>query len=105
MDKELNYELAFGQHSGVIDKSKDLFELPRYPVNDLKASSTVIKTFRSFYDNGWKILKEKKIPFILFFNTREVNANNPNYMTWDQIREIHNSKLELSVVIVFPMNI
>ncbi|NDB38565.1 MAG: polysaccharide deacetylase, partial [Proteobacteria bacterium] len=32
--KEFNYELAFGQHSGVIDKSKDLFELPRYPVNE-----------------------------------------------------------------------
>ena len=54
---------------------------------------TVDDAYRSFYENGWKILKEKKIPFILFLNTREVNANNPNYMTWDQIREIHNSKI------------
>ena len=28
--KDLNYQLAFGQHSGVIDTSKNLFELPRW---------------------------------------------------------------------------
>jgi peptidoglycan/xylan/chitin deacetylase (PgdA/CDA1 family) len=58
-----------------------------------KVLITVDDAYRSFYDNGWKILKEKKIPFVLFFNTREVNTNNPNYMTWDQVREIHNSKI------------
>jgi peptidoglycan/xylan/chitin deacetylase (PgdA/CDA1 family) len=43
----------------------------------------------SFYQNAWPILKEKKIPFILFVNTREVNSF--NYMNWDQILELHNT--------------
>ena len=29
-----NFELAFGQHSGVIDTNKDIFELPRFPINE-----------------------------------------------------------------------
>ncbi len=42
----------------------------------------------SFYENAWPILKEKKIPFILFVNTREVGSF--NYMNWNQIIELHN---------------
>ena len=41
----------------------------------------------SFYQNAWPILREKKIPFILFVNTREVGSF--NYMDWDQILELH----------------
>ena len=44
----------------------------------------------SFYENAWPILNKKNIPFILFVNTREVGAY--NYMNWDQILELHNSK-------------
>tara|TARA_B100000941_G_C28448982_1_gene523981 strand:- start:4 stop:1062 length:1059 start_codon:yes stop_codon:yes gene_type:complete len=40
----------------------------------------------SFYENAWPILREKKIPFILFVNTREVGAY--NYMNWSQISEL-----------------
>ena len=47
---------------------------------------TIDDGFLSFYKNAWPILKEKKIPFILFVSTREVGVF--NYMTWDQIREI-----------------
>ena len=43
----------------------------------------------SFYKNAWPILKEKKIPFILFVNTREVGSF--NYMNWDQILELHEA--------------
>ena len=44
----------------------------------------------SFYENAWPILKEKKIPFILFVNTREVGSF--NYMDWDQIIELHKEE-------------
>ena len=54
---------------------------------------TVDDAFKSFYDNAWPILKDKKIPFIIFVNTREVNSNHPNYMNWDQIRELRDSGL------------
>ena len=51
---------------------------------------TVDDGLLSFYKNAWPILKEKKIPFILFVNTREVGSF--NYMNWDQIIELYNSE-------------
>ena len=51
---------------------------------------TVDDGLLSFYENAWPILRERKIPFILFVNTREVGAY--NYMDWDQIIELNNSK-------------
>ena len=44
----------------------------------------------SFYENAWPILKKKKIPFILFVNTKNVGAF--NYMSWDQIKSLHKSE-------------
>ena len=32
--KELGFKYAFGQHSGVIDETKDVLELPRFPINE-----------------------------------------------------------------------
>ena len=32
--KDLNFEFAFGQHSGAIDITKDFLELPRFPINE-----------------------------------------------------------------------
>ena len=31
---DLNFQFAFGQHSGVIDQTKDFLELPRFPINE-----------------------------------------------------------------------
>jgi len=31
---DLNFKYAFGQHSGVIDRTKDLLSLPRFPINE-----------------------------------------------------------------------
>ena len=94
--KEFNLQLEIINQNKIefisIDElRKILIENKSY--DSKKVLITVDDAYRSFYDNGWKILKEKKIPFVLFFNTREVNTNNPNYMTWDQVREIHNSKI------------
>ena len=44
----------------------------------------------SFYQNAWPILKKKKIPFILFVNTREVGSY--NYMNWEQILELYKDE-------------
>jgi len=54
---------------------------------------TVDDAFKSFYQNAWPVLKEKKIPFILFVNTREITSNHSNYMSWDQIRELRDTGL------------
>jgi poly-beta-1,6-N-acetyl-D-glucosamine N-deacetylase len=54
---------------------------------------TVDDAWASFYKNAWPILKKEGIPFVLFLNTREINSKNRNYMTWAQVREIHESGL------------
>ena len=58
--------------------------------NERKILFTVDDGLLSFYENAWPILKTKKIPFILFVNTREVGTY--NYMSWDQILELHKSE-------------
>ena len=52
---------------------------------------TIDDAYASFYKNAWPILKKEGIPFVLFLNTREINQKNRNYMTWAQVREIHES--------------
>ena len=61
--------------------------------SEKKILLTIDDAFLSFYKNAWPILQKEKIPFILFVNTREINNQHPNYMSWDQIREIHQSNL------------
>jgi len=56
--------------------------------NERKILFTVDDGLLSFYENAWPILKKKKIPFILFVNTREVGSY--NYMNWKQIRELYD---------------
>ena len=51
---------------------------------------TVDDGLSSFYQNAWPILKKKKIPFILFVNTREVGSY--NYMNWEQILELYKDE-------------
>ena len=67
------------------DFKKSLYEKKK----NRKILLTIDDGLLSFYENAWPILKEKKIPFILFVNTREVGSF--NYMNWDQIIELHKS--------------
>ena len=52
---------------------------------------TIDDAFESFYLNAWPVLKNKKIPFVLFVSTREIGKI--GYMSWDQIRELDSSNL------------
>ncbi len=56
--------------------------------NQKKILITIDDAFLSFYNNAWPILKELKIPFILFVSTEAVGKN--GYMNWDQIKEVEN---------------
>jgi len=83
----------FKEHLRIIEEKNISFVNPNNFEQDLKNNKnqrkillTVDDGFSSFYENAWPILKEKKIPFILFVSTREVGSN--NYMTWDQIKEL-----------------
>jgi len=52
---DLNFKFAFGQHSGVIDPTKDLLELPRFPINEkygeLKRFKSILQTLPFPYKN------------------------------------------------------
>ena len=66
---DLNFKYAFGQHSGAIDSTKDLLELPRFPINEkygeIKRFKSIIRTLPFPYKN---ILPE---------NRYLTNDNNP----------------------------
>ena len=59
--KNFGFKYAFGQHSGVIDETKDLYELPRYPINEkygeIKRFKSLTKTLPFKYK---KIIPEEK---------------------------------------------
>ncbi len=59
--KELGFKYAFGQHSGVIDETKDFFELARFPINEKygeqKRFKSILKSLPFKYK---KILPEEK---------------------------------------------
>ena len=83
----------FNEHLRIVEESNIKYVNPKNFENELKNNKlqrkillTIDDGFLSFYENAWPILKEKRIPFILFVSTREVGAF--NYMTWDQIKEI-----------------
>ena len=63
------------------------------PLYNKRVLLTVDDAYASFYKHAWPILKREQIPFVLFLNTREVNSKHKNYMSWAQIREIHQSGL------------
>jgi len=52
---DLNFEFAFGQHSGVIDPTKDFLEMPRFPINEkygeLKRFKSILQTLPFPYES------------------------------------------------------
>jgi peptidoglycan/xylan/chitin deacetylase (PgdA/CDA1 family) len=84
---ELKFEFAFGQHSGVIDTTKDLLELPRFPINEkygeLKRFKFILQTLPFPYESITpedRYLKIKENPpevKIKFFENL-ININNIN---------------------------
>ena len=80
--KSLGFKYAFGQHSGVIDETKDYFEMPRFPINekygDLQRFKTLIKTLPLKYEY---ILPEEKYLSL---------SNNPPIVKVQFIKNIRN---------------
>ena len=59
--KSLDFKYAFGQHSGVMDETKDFFELPRYPINEkygeIKRFNSLMRTLPFKYK---RVMPEEK---------------------------------------------
>ena len=84
--KKLGYVIAFGQHSGVVHQRSDLFELPRFPINEsygtLDRFSFLLKTAPlpyKFFKPDEKLLKTNNPPSIEI--EFEQNVKNINCFT------------------------
>ena len=70
--KDLGFKYAFGQHSGVIDGTKDYWELPRFPINekygDVKRFKTLMRTlpfkYKSIIPEDKYLLQSKNPPTV-----------------------------------------
>ncbi len=58
-----NFELSFGQHSGVIDVNKEKFELPRFPINEKYGEIKRFKSIINYFPLEYKSLipEEKEL--------------------------------------------
>jgi peptidoglycan/xylan/chitin deacetylase (PgdA/CDA1 family) len=83
--KSFGFKYAFGQHSGVIDDSKDFYELPRFPINEkygeLKRFTSLTKTLPFKYK---KITPEEK--FL-------IKSNNPPIVKIEFYENIQNLQM------------
>ena len=107
--KNLNFKYAFGQHSGVIDSTKDFLELPRFPINEkygeIERFKFILNTLPFPYKNispSNRFLKEKENPpevTIQFFenliNIKNINcyANEGNVWKKSNINILNENKL------------
>ena len=110
---DLNFKFAFGQHSGVIDLSKNFLELPRFPINEkygeLKRFKSILKTLPFPYK---KITPEERYLFdeqnppevkITFFenqeNLKNINCYSNDGNVWKKSNIKFISKYELLILL------
>jgi peptidoglycan/xylan/chitin deacetylase (PgdA/CDA1 family) len=108
---DLNFKFAFGQHSGVIDPTKDFLELPRFPINEkygeLKRFKSILQTlpfpYKSITPENRYIKKNNNPPEIKikFFenliNVKKINcySNEGNIWRKSNISFINNSEVAI----------
>jgi len=106
-----NFKYGFGQHSGVIDLTKNQFELPRFPINekygDLERFEFIIKLFPIAYKSlkpEDKFVSKKKNPptiEIVFFddqkNIKNINCFSNEGNQWrNSIMKFKENTLEIN---------
>jgi peptidoglycan/xylan/chitin deacetylase (PgdA/CDA1 family) len=109
----LGFIYAFGQHSGVIDVTKDFYELPRFPINEkygeLKRFKSLTKTlpfkYKKIYPEEKYLLDKNNPPNVTieFYknikNIKSVNCYSNENDKWRQssIKFINSNTLEISI--------
>ena len=81
-----NFKFSFGQHSGVIDVNKDIYELPRFPINekygDLKRFEFLINLYplqyKALYPNEKYLTNNNPPRFSVEFFDEQKDLNNIN---------------------------
>ncbi len=107
------FDFAFGQHSGVIDLSKNRLELPRFPINEkygeLKRFKSIVNYIPFYYKNIYPketYLTDKNNPpdvFVEFFpeqdNLKNITcySNENNKWRKSKIHFENNQKLKILI--------
>ena len=103
------FNFAFGQHSGVIDLNKDIYELPRFPINekygDLERFKFLVNLLPFQYKNVYpeeKIIEENNPPEmkVEFFDEqkiKDINCFSNEGGGWDKSKlEVKNNILKIN---------
>ena len=99
---DLGFKYAFGQHSGVTDYTKNLFEMPRFPINEKygeeKRFKTILKTlpfpYKSIQPEERYISDENNPPKVnIQFNENIKNLDNINCFSNEEDKW-RNSKIK-----------
>ncbi len=102
-----NFLFSFGQHSGVIDKNKDRYELPRFPINEKYGDLKRFKFLVNLHPLQYKsLLPEEKFvtennnppKFTVEFFDNQKNLENINCFSdegnnWDKSNVNFNKKI------------
>tara|TARA_B100000945_G_scaffold319527_1_gene326948 strand:+ start:1337 stop:2269 length:933 start_codon:yes stop_codon:yes gene_type:complete len=111
--KDLGFVYGFGQHSGVIDKTKNKFELPRFPINEkygkIERFKNLLKTVPFPYNKitpDEKYLSEKNNPpnvKITFFengpNIKNISCYSNEQDRWRKSKLYFDKKNELKIIL------
>ena len=99
--KNLGFKYAFGQHSGVIDETKDLWELPRFPINEkygeISRFKTLMKTlplkYKQIYPEETYLSQSKNPPDVIIeFYENQKNLSKINCFS-NEGNKWRNSKI------------
>ena len=111
--KEMGFDYGFGQHSGVIDMTKDKFELPRFPINEkygeAKRFERLLKTipfqYKKIIPEERYLLPENNPPRvkIIFFkdgpNIKNINCYSNEQNKWRKTKLNFINEKELSIIL------
>ncbi len=67
----------------IVDKLKAGQSLP-----DRTVALTIDDAFLSVYEKAWPLLKAAEFPFTIFVSTDNLDKNAPDYMSWEQLKEM-----------------
>ena len=111
--KSLGFKYAFGQHSGVMDETKDLYELPRFPINEkygeIKRFKSLTKTlpfkYREILPDEKYLLQNKNPPKVqvkFYENIKNLKSlscysNEGNKWRKSNIKFTNNFTLEVEI--------
>ena len=82
---DLGFKYAFGQHSGVTDYTKNLFEMPRFPINEKYGETERFKTILKTLPFPYKSIRPEER-----YISNENNPPKVNIQFYENIKNLDN---------------